>query len=165
MEGRKAVALAGTWKPFRNTEIRATADRERAARAVLPSTFNDSVSGWDGTSTYSTRIATGNNALGVSVQPLRTVIFTPSGGNQLVNYQGWAATLGLHLPLRFATAHRSAGFCGGGSELLYDLHLGVEEDVSFPQALEAGRAVALAIQVTAELGDDDRGFTQGELFF
>jgi hypothetical protein len=40
------------------------------------------------------------------------------------------------------------------------LDLGVKEDVSFPQALEARRPVALAIQITTELSDDDHGFTQ-----
>jgi hypothetical protein len=43
---------------------------------------------------------------------------------------------------------------------LHDLHLGGKEDVSFPQALETGRPVALAVEVTPELGDDDHGFTQ-----
>ena len=75
----------------------------------------------------------------------------------------------LRMTHRFAAAHGAAGFRGGclapADDLLHELDHGIKEDVSLPQALKAGRPVGRAIEITAELGDQDDGFTQAEFFF
>ena len=73
--------------------------------------------------------------------------------------------LALHLAHKYAMTH------GGGTGIrvvlmisLHDSHHGFEDSVSSPQALEAGRAVAVAVQETTEFGDDNHGLMQGEFF-
>lgn len=95
IEGRKGVTLAAFWRPLHNTEIRVEGERGRTARPVFTTNLDDQVSGWDGKSTYSARIAGANNPAGILRQGLRTAVFTPSGpAGTLVNYEGWAVTQG-----------------------------------------------------------------------
>jgi len=46
-----------------------------------------------------------------------------------------------------------------------DLHHGFECDVSFRQTLESGIAITLAVQIPAEFGDGNNGFTDRGRFF
>jgi outer membrane receptor protein involved in Fe transport len=95
VEKRKGGTLAATWKVFRNTEIRAEAERGQSAKAVTTTNFDDNISGWDGKSTYSAIIAAANNAAGIARQGSRQAIFTPSNPEgTLLNYEGWAITQG-----------------------------------------------------------------------
>lgn len=91
---RQGVTLAGTWKPFRNTEIRVEAERGEMDRAVVSTVFEDNLSGWNGTSTFSAPIVTAPAGTGISRQAVRKNVFTPSSGNVLTNYEGWAITQG-----------------------------------------------------------------------
>lgn len=95
MERRKGVTLAATWKLFRDTEIRAEAEKGRSEKSVITTNFDDNISGWDGRSTYRALVPATNNAIGISRQGARTAVFTPTGGlGTLVNYEGWAITQG-----------------------------------------------------------------------
>lgn len=95
MERRKGATLAATWKLFKNTEIRAEAERGRSEKAVTTTNFDDNVSGWDGKSTFNAPIKAAMNPQGISRQGARMAVFTPSGPeNTLVNYEGWAVTQG-----------------------------------------------------------------------
>lgn len=101
-EERKGITLAATWKVAKNTEIRAEAERgSRKTAITLPMT--DFISGWDGT--YYTDRTTTNDSKGVAVYGATGgVIYTPSSGDKLVNYQGRAYTRGGN-----ATANVPAG--------------------------------------------------------
>lgn len=94
VQTRKGATLAGTWKPFRNTEIRAEVESGQLARAVIVTAFVDNLSGWNGTSTYNARIAAAQNANGITRIGARRAVFTPTNGNLLLNYEGWATTQG-----------------------------------------------------------------------
>jgi outer membrane receptor protein involved in Fe transport len=95
IEKRKGATLAATWKVFRNTEIRAEAERGQSAKAVTTTNFDDNISGWDGKSVYTAIISGANNAAGISRQGARQAIFTPSNPDgTLLNYEGWAITQG-----------------------------------------------------------------------
>lgn len=95
IEKRKGATLAATWKVFRNTEIRAEAERGQSAKAVTTTNFDDNISGWDGKSVYSAIISAANNAAGIARTGARTAVFTPSGpAGTLENYEGWAITQG-----------------------------------------------------------------------
>ena len=91
-EQRKGVTLAGTWKPFRGTEVRAEGEWGKRALQSTTTNFNDRLSGWDGKTTFNARIAANNAAAGVNRQGARAAVFTPSSGDVLVNYEGWAFT-------------------------------------------------------------------------
>ncbi len=91
-EKRKGLTLAATWKPFRHTEIRAEAEKGDKSLQSTTTNFNDRLSGWDGKTTFSARIAANNAAAGVNRQGARAAVFTPSSGNVLFNYEGWAFT-------------------------------------------------------------------------
>lgn len=91
-EERKAATLAATWKVFRNTEIRLEAERGKMSRSVVTN-IRDYISGWDGVSTF-TAITTANPAQGIDVYGAVNPVYTPSSGNVLVNYRGWARTRG-----------------------------------------------------------------------
>lgn len=94
VESRSGATLALTWKPFRNTEIRAEAERGEMDRSIVTTGIDDNVSGWNGTSTFSARIAAANAAQGIARTGVRTAVFTPSSGMTLFNYEGWATTQG-----------------------------------------------------------------------
>lgn len=96
---RKGATLAATWKPFRRTEIRAEAEIGDMDRAVIVTNVNDYLSGWDGVTTYSAPIPTTVNATTLSGRGItrqgRTIVYTPgTGGNVMMNYEGWGATQG-----------------------------------------------------------------------
>lgn len=91
-EKRKGLTIAGIWKPHRNTEIRAEAEWGERALQSTTTNFNDRLSAWDGKTTFSARIAANNAAAGVNRQGARAAVFTPSSGDVLVNYEGWAFT-------------------------------------------------------------------------
>jgi outer membrane receptor protein involved in Fe transport len=91
-EKRKGVTLAATWRPFRQTEIRAEGEIGEKSLQSTTTNFNDRLSGWDGKSTFAARIAANNVAAGVNRQGARAAVFTPSSGNVLINYEGWGFT-------------------------------------------------------------------------
>ncbi|MSU49951.1 MAG: hypothetical protein EXS37_12840 [Opitutus sp.] len=91
-EKRKGVTLAATWRPFRQTEVRAEAEIGEKSLQSTTTNFNDRLSGWDGKTTFAARIAANNVAAGVNRQGARAAVFTPSSGNVLVNYEGWGFT-------------------------------------------------------------------------
>ncbi|HRE82091.1 MAG TPA: hypothetical protein PLN52_13665, partial [Opitutaceae bacterium] len=93
-ESRRGITLAATWKPFRNTEIRAEAETGEMERTVITTGIDDNLSGWNGTSTYNARISAAQPANGIARAGVRNATFTPSGGLVLVNYEGWATTQG-----------------------------------------------------------------------
>ena len=94
VERRKGVTLAATWKPLRNTELRFEAEKGRLEHSVITSNFDDNVSGWNGV-TYSALLPANNNPAGaVGYGANNAIITAAGGGTQVMNYQGWARTLG-----------------------------------------------------------------------
>ncbi len=91
-EKRKGVTLAATWRPFRQTEVRAEGEIGGKSLQSTTTNFNDRLSGWDGRTTFAARIAANNVAAGVNRQGARAAVFTPSSGNVLINYEGWGFT-------------------------------------------------------------------------
>ena len=97
-EKRRAATLALTWRPARHTEVRFEGERGGKDKAAVASNFDDFISAWNGTTTYSAGIAAAVPAAGIGRQATRTIIFTPSNGlGTLVNYEGWARTEGGNL--------------------------------------------------------------------
>lgn len=91
-EERKGATLAATWKVTKNTEIRAEYERGIMRKSIQTS-LKDNISGWDGLSTFSA-ITAANNAKGVAIYGAGQAIYSPDAGDYLMNYQGWAYTLG-----------------------------------------------------------------------
>ncbi|OAM88537.1 TonB-dependent receptor [Termitidicoccus mucosus] len=93
-EEKKAITLAGTWSPTKNTELRFEAEVGEKDLAALGSNLDDHFSAWSGTHTYSGPIPSGGSApAGISPYQNDTIIFTPSSGAKLLaNYKGWART-------------------------------------------------------------------------
>lgn len=90
-EKKKAATLAGTWQPARKTEIRFEAERGKMEKATMGTNFYDYLSGWDGIHTYSAPAAA-NTAWGVFRIPSNYAMFTPAGGDALLNFGTWATT-------------------------------------------------------------------------
>jgi len=94
IERRSGLTLSATWKPFKSTEVRFEAEKGELDHSVITSNFDDNISGWNG-STYSAILPANNNSAGVVGYGANNAIITVSGGaTQLMNYQGWARTLG-----------------------------------------------------------------------
>lgn len=97
-EKKDSVTLAGTWQPLKNTEVRFEAERGKKDKAAVASNFDDFISAWNGTSTFSARIAAAVPAAGIGRQATRTIVFTPTNGpDTVINYEGWARTEGGNL--------------------------------------------------------------------
>jgi hypothetical protein len=90
-EQKKAVTLAGTWQPTQRTEVRFEAERGEMEKASMGTNFYDYLSGWDGIHTYSAPAAA-NTAYGVYRIPSNYAMFTPAGGDTLLNFGTWATT-------------------------------------------------------------------------
>ena len=94
IERRSGATLSATWKPFKNTEVRFEAEKGRLEHSVITSNFDDNLSGWTG-NTYSAVLPANNNPAGVVGYGTNNAVITVGGGTtQLMNYQGWARTLG-----------------------------------------------------------------------
>lgn len=92
MQRKQGITLAGLWKVTPTTEIRAEAEYGKLEQSVVTTNFDDNVSGWTGV-TFAAR--TSNSAPnGIGTYGANTAVFTPSSGERLVNYQGWAFTQG-----------------------------------------------------------------------
>ncbi|MBM3866327.1 MAG: hypothetical protein FJ381_10630 [Verrucomicrobia bacterium] len=106
-ERKKSATLAGTWRPFRHTEVRFEAEQGRKDKAAVASNFDDFISAWDGRTTYSARISAAVPAAGIGRQATRTLIFTPGNGlDTLLNYEGWARTEGGNLNASYPAGGR-----------------------------------------------------------
>ncbi|MSU50708.1 MAG: hypothetical protein EXS37_16745, partial [Opitutus sp.] len=94
VERRSGATMSATWKPFKNTEVRLEVEKGRLHHSVITSNFDDNVSGWNGV-TYAAVLPANNNPAGVVGYGANNAIITVSGGTgTLMNYQGWARTLG-----------------------------------------------------------------------
>jgi outer membrane receptor protein involved in Fe transport len=94
---RTGADLAITWKPSRNTAVRAEAQTGVVYKNQGFNVLQDSFSGWDGVSTYSAPLLTSpanNNALGVNRNGSPIYIFQPNLASLgIVNYQNAAVTM------------------------------------------------------------------------
>jgi outer membrane receptor protein involved in Fe transport len=102
-EKKLSGTIAGTWRPFRQTEIRFEAERGTKEKAARAANFDDFLSAWGG-ATYDARLtsaqaaAAAMSAAGIARQASRTIVYTPSSGeNVLMNYEGRARTEGGNL--------------------------------------------------------------------
>ena len=95
---RQAATLAASWRPWRGGELRMTADKGEYHRNASLTTLGDRVSGWDGTTIYSARLATlpaDANSRGISRYGANNYVFAPGvAGNAVVNWDGFAFTQG-----------------------------------------------------------------------
>ena len=91
---RKGESLAATWKVTRRTELRAEAEQGLQTGNIALGYLADRLSGWDGTTTYTTQSTGTNNAAGTTRYGT-IAIFTPSSGdNNVINYVNMAQTVG-----------------------------------------------------------------------
>lgn len=91
---RKGEALAATWKLSRRTELRAEAEQGLQTGNIALGYLADRLSGWDGTTTYTTQSPGTNNPAGTARYGT-IAIFTPSSGaNTAINYVNMAQTVG-----------------------------------------------------------------------
>src|SRR5437867_13394654 len=72
------------------------------------------------------------------------------------------AWLALRLSRKIVAAHRSWRFCFGRSLKPDDLHHVIKPGIADPRTLETCRPITLAMEVTAQLSDDDQGCSEGE---
>src|SRR3989441_8913896 len=70
--------------------------------------------------------------------------------------------LPLRLSRKIVAAHRSWRFCFGRSLKPDDLHHVIKPGIADPRTLETCRPITLAMEVTAQLSDDDQGCSEGE---
>ena len=95
---RRAATLTATYRPWKGGNFRATAESGRNHRNASLTFMGDRVSGWDGTTTFSGRIATtptNANATGISVYGANSYVFSPGVmGGKIVDWNGHAQTLG-----------------------------------------------------------------------
>ena len=68
----------------------------------------------------------------------------------------------LRLSRKIVAAHRSWRFCFGRSLKPDDLHHVIKPGIADPRTLETCRPITLAMEVTAQLSDDDQGCSEGE---
>lgn len=99
-EKKLSGSIAGTWRPFHHTEIRFEAERGTKEKAARASNFDDFLSAWGG-ATFDARLTSAQAAAaalasnGIARQATRTIVFTPSSGDDvLMNYEGRARTEG-----------------------------------------------------------------------
>ena len=112
---RKAAFLTGTFKPYRDTEIRLEGEYGNNSRQSGFTTIDDRLSGWDGRTVYNaaaaaTTLPSNANALGVSRRGANYYVFDPfSPANAIMNYQNDPITL----PGGNSTTTPIAGFVQG----------------------------------------------------
>ncbi|MBC7366348.1 MAG: TonB-dependent receptor [Undibacterium sp.] len=101
MERKKAITLAGLWKVFKNTEIRAEGETGHIEKNNPITSMQDRISGWDGVTTFSAPLLTvpsNSAALGIERIGSPTApyfLFAPGlGMNSVGNFANAARTLG-----------------------------------------------------------------------
>lgn len=95
---RQAATLATTLRPWRGAEVRVTADKGEYHRNASLTTLGDRISGWDGSTVYTARLAAlpaDANARGISRYGANNYVWSPGiAGDAIVNWDGFAFTQG-----------------------------------------------------------------------
>jgi outer membrane receptor protein involved in Fe transport len=95
---RMAATITGSYRPRKDGELRVTADKGEYHRNASLTTLGDRISGWDGTTTYSGRLAAlpaDANARGITRFGTNQFIYSPGvANNAIVNWDGFAFTQG-----------------------------------------------------------------------
>lgn len=95
---RRAATITATYRPWKGGNFRATTETGNNRRNASLTFMGDRVSGWDGTTTFTGRIAAtpaNANATGISVYGANSFVFSPGVmGGKIVDWNGHAQTLG-----------------------------------------------------------------------
>lgn len=94
----KGIALTGTWRVGRSTEIRLEGEYGENSRMSGFTNINDSFAGWDGATTFAaplTAVPSNAAALGINRNAAVYYVYAPASGvSGVMNYQNTAITLG-----------------------------------------------------------------------
>lgn len=97
-EKKRAATLSATWRPSKSLELRAEGEYGERDANVVVTRIGDRLSGWDGVSTFATRVTatpTNANQRGVArITAVTPVYNATTGSGTLVNYQNTVGTLG-----------------------------------------------------------------------
>lgn len=98
MEKRKAGFLTGSYRPFKNTEVRIEGELGEIQRRTPDAKLTDRLGGWNGTYNASllATLPSNSGALGIDRRPGNYFVYNPNSGADNTIYQltNWAMTRG-----------------------------------------------------------------------